>query len=179
VRRCWPPCRADITRVFDPALGTLRQVDLVYNFDLNLDIRIENRTLSPQTFEVEPSRLQIEGPRFFDRFNFNNVVVSEAIDLSLDAPRGTQRQIGSISLVLPARAIGNVAIDRRFSRTSRPLQIRNIVLRPQGNVARFIGDSEMLRDFTALTTSPLDLPNIGGYLFGHFILHGIHPGWVC
>ena len=82
---------------------------------------------------------------------------SMAIDLSLDAPTGTQRQIGSISLVLPARVIGNVAIDRRFSRTPRTLQIRNIVLRPQGNVALLIGDSEMLRDFTALTTSLLRL----------------------
>lgn len=151
---------------FDPTLGTLRQVDINYNFDLNLNVSILNRTLTAQTVVLGPTSLRVEGPRFFDRFNFNNLVVSEAIDLSLDVPAGTRRQIGSINLTLPGRASADIAVDRRFSRTSRPLTIRNIVLRPQGNVTPFIGDTEMLLDFTAFTAQPLALPNSGDFLTG-------------
>ncbi len=59
--------------LFDATLGTLQQVDIVYNFDLTLDINIANRTLNPTTVDLGPTSLVIEGPRFFDRFNFSNL----------------------------------------------------------------------------------------------------------
>lgn len=157
--------RASINR-FDPSLGTLRQVDIIYDFDIGLDISISNRTLSAVSTNLGPTSLQIQGPRFFDRFSFNNVVASTAINETLTTPAGTERQFGSINLVLPGRALTSIELDRRFSRTSRPLQIRNIVLRPQGNVSPFVGTDQMVLDFVALTALPLNLPNTGGFLDG-------------
>ncbi len=55
---------------------TLRQVDLRYNFDLNLVISIANRTLDPLPVTIDPKILQIEGPRFFDRFPSGNPAAS-------------------------------------------------------------------------------------------------------
>ena len=138
---------------FAPILGTLRQVDLRYNFDLNLGITINNRTLTPVTADLDPNLLLIEGPRFFDRFNFNNLVASTNFDALIDVPAGTQRTFGSITLTLPGRGSAEVDIDNSLSRTSRPLQIRNIVLRLQGDVAPFVGVGERLLEFASFLTN--------------------------
>ena len=152
---------------FDPNLGNLRQVDLRYNFDLELGISIANRTLNPLPFTLAANSFSIEGPRFFDRFNFNNLVASEAIPETLiDVPAGTQRTFGSITLTLPGRASYMSDIERVFARTSRPLMIRNIVLRPQGNVAPFIGTGGKELAFLASINNPLNLPNSGSILSG-------------
>lgn len=152
---------------FDTALGTLRQVDIRYNFDLSLVMSIANRTLNPLSIPLAANSLRIEGPRFFDRFSFNNVVASTGFgDSTIEVLAGTQRTFGSITLVLPARASEQVDLDRTFSRTSRPLIIRNIVLRPQGNVAPFIGTGNKTLDFKALTLSSLNLPNSGNVFSG-------------
>lgn len=152
---------------FDPALGTLNQVDIAYNFDLDLNVTISNRTLNPVTTTLGPTSLSIDGPRFFDRFaSITPTVASTNIDETLNAPAGTQRQFGSITLVLPGRAATTTTLDRTFSRTSRPLQIRNIVLRPQGNVAPFVGLDDMILDFRAYTRNALNLPDTGSFLSG-------------
>ncbi len=151
---------------FDPSLGTLDQVDLTYNFDLDLNISVANRTLSPVTADLGPTSLVIEGQRFFDRFSFNRTVASVAIDETLTASAGTQRTIGSITLTLPGRAATSIEVDRTFARTSRPLQIRNIVLRPQGDVSPFVGLDDMVLDFTAFTRTALNLPSSGSVLSG-------------
>ena len=152
--------------LFDPALGTLNQVDLTYNFDLSLSMSVSNRTLSPATFNLGPTSLIVEGQRFFDRFNLNNLVASVPIDETYTAPAGTRRTIGSITLTLPGRVSDEYVVDSRFSRTSRPLVIRNIVLRPQGDVSPFVGIGDMTLEFAALTRAPLDLPSSGSILSG-------------
>jgi hypothetical protein len=134
--------------------------------DLSLIINISNRTLSPTTIVLGPTSLQIEGPRFFNRFNFNNLVASTPLDQTLVVSAGTSRTIGSITLILPGRATAETEIDSRFCRTSRPLQTRNIILRPQGNVAPFVGPGEMLLDFRAFTAASLDPPATGSFLSG-------------
>ncbi len=152
---------------FDPMLGTLRQVDLRYNFDLNLVISIANRTLDPLPVTIDPNNLQIEGPKFFDRFNFNNLVASTSFGPTvLDVPAGTERTFGSITLVLPGRGSEEVDLTRTFSRTSRPLVIRNIVLRPQGDVSPFVGTGDKILDFLASVSLPLNLPSSGSILSG-------------
>lgn len=151
---------------FDSALGTLNQVDIIYRFDLDLAISIANRTLAPVSAALGPTTLRIEGPRFFERFAFSNLVSSTPLDVTLNAPAGTERTFGSITLTLPGRAIETVEVDTRFSRTSRPLKIRDIVLRPQGDVRPFVGASPMLLDFTAFTADPLALPSSGSILSG-------------
>lgn len=152
--------------LFDSTLGTLQQVDLRYNFDLTLDVNISNRTLAPVTVDLGPTSLVIEGPRFFDRFAFNNLLASTPVDQTVDVAAGTRRTFGSITLTLPGRGAAAIGIDSAFTRTSRPLQIRNIVLRPQGNVAPFVGTGDMLLDFAAMTRLPLVLPNSGSVLSG-------------
>ena len=139
--------------LFAPILGTLRQVELRYNFDLNLGITINNRKLTPVTADLDPNVLRIEGPRFFDRFNFNNLVASTNFDALIDVLAGTQRTFGSITLTLPGRGSAEVDIDSSLSRTSRPLQIRNIVLRLQGDVAPFVGVGERLLEFGSFLTN--------------------------
>ncbi len=144
---------------FNATLGTLKQVDIKYNFDLELGISISNRTLNPVSFMLAPNRFSIEGPKFFERFNFNNLITAISIpETAIEAPAGTPRTIGSISLVLPGRASNMFDLERGYARTSRPLSIRNIVLRAQGNVTPFIGSGDKLLEFTAFTDNPLNLP---------------------
>jgi hypothetical protein len=152
---------------FDSTIGTLRQVDLRYNFDLEFGISISNRTLNPIPYTLAANTFRVEGPRFFDRFNFNNLVASQAILQTLiDVPAGTQRTIGSITLILPGRASYISDIESTFFRTSKPLTIRNIVLRPQGDVAPFIGSGDKVLEFLASVGNPLNLPNSGSILSG-------------
>lgn len=152
---------------FDPTLGTLRQVDLRYSFDLNLVISIANRTVDPLPVTIDANNLLIEGPKFFDRFVFDNILASTSFGGTvIDVPAGTPRQIGSISLVLPGSGREEVNITNTRFRTSRPLVIRDIVLRPQGNVSPFIGTGDKILDFLASVSLPLDLPNFGNFLNG-------------
>ncbi len=150
---------------FDPNLGDLRQVDLRYNFDLELGISITNRTLNPLPFTLAANVFRIEGPKFFERFSFNNIVASTTIPETLiDVPAGTPRTIGSITITLPGRASYMSDIESTFFRTSKPLVIRNIVLRPQGNVAPFIGTNGKDLEFLASVNNPLNLSNSGSIL---------------
>lgn len=152
--------------LFDPGLGTLNQVDVVYDFDLSLDFSVANRTLAPVSFVLGPTSLVIEGPRFFDRFPTGNTVASLLIDETYTAPAGTERTFGSITITLPGRVSDQFDLDRRFSRTSRPLVIRDIVLRSQGNITPWGGPGDTVLAFAALTRNPLELPNSGSILSG-------------
>ena len=152
---------------FDPSLGTLNQVDIIYDFDLSLMFSVSNRTLDPVTFTLGANQIIIEGTRFFDRFAFNRIVATHSIDQTdYTAPAGTERTIGSITLVLSGRLSEQFDVDRRFSRTSRPLVIRDIVLRPQGDMSPFIGTGDKILEFDAFTQSPLSLPSSGSILNG-------------
>lgn len=153
--------------LFDPVLGTLNQVDIRYDFDLSLNVSISNYTLSPIAVPIASSNLQIEGPKFFERFIFNNVIASTPFGgTTIDVAAGTPRQVGSLSLVLPGRGAEEVELTRIYSRTSRPLVIRDIVLRPQGNVAPFVGTGDKVLDFLASISLPLDLPTGGSIISG-------------
>lgn len=152
---------------FDTTLGTLNQVDIRYNFDLELGISISNRTLNPVSFTLAPNSFRIEGPKFFERFNFNNLIASSTIpETAFEAPAGTERTFGSITITLPGRASDVFNLEGVYSRTSRPLSIRNIVIREQGNVAPFVGIGDKLLEFTAFTSNSLNLPNSGSILNG-------------
>ena len=152
--------------LFDPTLGTLQQVDLRYDFDLTLGVAVNNRTLTPLTVDHPSNVLRITGPKFFERFNFNNNVAVTRFEETLDVPAGRPLTVGSINLILPGRAQTLIDLDSVYARTSRPLQIRNIVLRPQGNVAPFVGTGDRLLEFVSLTDSALNLPNSGSFLNG-------------
>jgi hypothetical protein len=129
------------------------------------DPRLEFVALLP-LFDPTLGTLRFEGRRFFDRFNFTNLVASTAFDEVLDVPAGTESTFGSITLTLPGRASAEVDVQSRFSRTSRPLQIRNIVLREQGDVSPFIGVGNKVLEFSIFLNSPLALPNSGSIFSG-------------
>ena len=152
---------------FSSDLGTLRQVDLRYNFDLELGISISNRTLNPLPITLSSNGILINGQRFFDRFSSSNIVGSATIPETLiNVPAGTSRTFGSITLILPGRSSNIFDLESSFLRTSRPLIIRDIVLRTQGNVAPFIGSGDKLFEFSAYTQNSLNLPNSGSVLSG-------------
>ncbi len=152
---------------FNADLGTLRQVDIRYNLDLQLGIDISNRTLNPVPFSLGANSFLVEGPKFFDRFIFNNIIASSAIpETPLDVPAGTPLTLGSITVTLPGRSSYTSDIERIYFATSRPEQIIDIVIRPQGDVSPFIGTGNKLLEFLASTRNSLNLPTFGTVLSG-------------
>ncbi len=167
---------------FDTALGTLKQVDIRYNFDLSLVISIANRTVNPLSVPLAANSLQIEATRFFDtmRSGLNVTSLPPTTGLvaatnfgnsTIEVAAGTPRQIGSINLVLPGHGSEQVDVDSTRAMTSRPSSItlssgRVIVLRSQGNVAPFVGSGEKVLDFKAMTLASLNLPNSGNIFNG-------------
>ena len=142
--------------LFDPSLGTLRQVDLEYNFDVSLDIRIQNYNFSDLTGTIGAKTLEVRGNEFFpntfdpdpDRLRFNSIPETD-----YTAPAATT--FGPISARLPGEFETGIDIVGAFS-SSRPQVVGSaggFVIRPQGDVTPFIGTGLLNLDFLAATTS--------------------------